>query len=181
MQQPIASLAAVPETRQPAKQNSLLRSDTLPFLIVLAACLAVLVRDALGSGGFMEAITFFDSFLIIGIGWIPSALLLRLPWTRVRPAVYVAASLLALAWIVQHTPNRAIGPTAGAGTWQMVTAFCTAAFALLTARLAPHIGQRQGLVSPPWTRRAIWLSAWAVTGVLVGWGAIEIGRRWLLS
>ena len=143
--------------------------DWLPFLAIAFVCGVLLVRDTLRTPGGFELLGAFDLLVIVGIAWVPATLLLRIPIRGIRIPGYLITSGLALAWIVVHTPSHAVGPTAGAGTPQFMTATCTAGFALLTSRLASRM-EPSGRPSPGWVRMAILVAAWAITGVLVALG-----------
>ena len=81
-------------------------------------------------------VTFFDAFVILGIAWIPSFLVLRISREWLRTALYPLVSALALAWIVVHTPAHAVTSSAASNTAAVTVAACCAGFAVLNVMLS---------------------------------------------
>jgi hypothetical protein len=80
-------------------------------------------------------VTFLDTFVILGIAWIPSFFVLQIPREGLRTALYPLVSALALAWIVVHTLAHAIAASAVSGTASVTVAACCAGFAVLNVML----------------------------------------------
>ena len=138
-------------------------------LLVATACLALvdrillLVRESRMDASGAAWVTFLDAFIIIGIAWIPCYLLLRLVSPRLRVPAHALASLVAVWWILDHTPSHAIGPMAGPDTSPITVAFCVIAFAALNWAMAlrPLAATIIGL-RPMETARL-----WIVTGAIM--------------
>ncbi len=128
------------------------------FLATIAVAFAdwghLLLRDNRHDPSDAAWVTLFDSFLIIGIAWIPAVLLLRLP--RFRVIAHIVGSALAVWWIFDHTPTHAITGGAGPHTSAVTVAFCVVSFAFLNwlVVLRPAASQRfalsQAQVRPIW-------------------------------
>lgn len=80
-------------------------------------------------------VTLLDTFIILGIAWIPSFFVLRIPHERLRTAIYPLVSALAIAWIVVHTPSHAVAPSAASNTATVTVAACCVGFAVLNGML----------------------------------------------
>lgn len=116
--------------------------------LVLADWLVLLVRDAQRGPGSSVWVTFFDSFVILGIAWIPCFLLLYLPSPGLRALLYLGGCGSALAWIGWHTLTHAIPLGAGADTAGLTVAACLVGFAFLNFMLIVPSARAQSLSRP---------------------------------
>lgn len=125
-------------------------------LLAFADWTLLLIRDSQADANGVVWIEFIDALIILGIAWIPCYFLLRLPLPKWRVPAHAAGSLLAVAWILQHTPEHALPPSAGPGTEPVTVAFCVISFAFLNWVLVLRppavraIGLRAGEISLLW-------------------------------
>ena len=123
-----APFAALRFTARPRLSGTLMSATAC---LALADWILLLARDGRTDPTGLVWVTFFDSFIIIGIAWIPCYLLLRLPLPKFRVPAHVLGSLAAVVWILDHTPGHAITPPVRPDTAAITVDFCVIAFAAL--------------------------------------------------
>ena len=175
-----AAFFAARQSLPPASRSSCLAARfAIPTAcLVLADWLVLLVRDSQRGPGDAVWVTFLDSFVILGIAWIPCFFLLFIPAPEIRALLYLAGSAGALGWIVWHTLTHAIPPGAGADTAGLTVAACLAGFGFLNFLLIVP-SARARTPGPPARFNAQQIRrGWATAAAAYALAAVSAGFGW---